>query len=170
MSTTPKRPLQGTDEISFWSLSREKDDHNVLQWSTGIGFALLGLFANCGASATIHKNVVHLLGNEIENFQLCSSSQWESVCCFTLLAHTCLNEAIVLSVWLKHELARILRPYINLGFDQQVIAKSRVPVTVCMGDMETIKFISQYGRPMYVDLTCKAQLLILLPGGVHCPN
>ena len=86
------------------------------------------------------------------------------------LACTCLTEAIVLSARLRQEVSRILPPYFDLGFDQRAIAKSREPVTVRMGDMETIKFISQYGRPMYVDLACKPQLLISLPGGVHCLN
>ena len=57
-------------------------------------------------------------------------------------------------------------PYIDLGFDQRAIAKSRA-VSVRMGDMETIEFLSQYGRPMYVDLASKPQSLISLPAGVH---
>ncbi|KAF8343351.1 hypothetical protein F5887DRAFT_1212483 [Amanita rubescens] len=49
----------------------------------------------------------------------------------------------------KPELARLLPPYyIDLGFDQQAIANSRA-VSVRMGDMQTIEFISQYGRPMW---------------------
>ncbi|KAF8327857.1 hypothetical protein F5887DRAFT_924568 [Amanita rubescens] len=55
----------------------------------------------------------------------------------------------LLSARLKEEISRILPPYIDLGFDQQVITKSRAAVTIRMRDMETIKFISQYGRPMW---------------------
>jgi len=84
-----------------------------------------------------------------------------------LLACTCLTKEIVLSLWLKAELAQLLPPYIDLGFDQWMIAKGGVQVSVCLGDMQTIKFLSQYGRQMYIDLTCKPQLLISLPGGVH---
>ena len=80
------------------------------------------------------------------------------------LACTCLTEAIV---QLKQGVARLLPPYIDLGFDQRAIAKSKAPVTVRMGDMETIEFLSQYGRPMYVDLAYKPQLLISLPGGAR---
>ncbi len=75
------------------------------------------------------------------------------------LACTCLTEAIVLSLQLK-----LLPPYIDLGFDQQAIANSRA-LSVRMGEMQTIGFIAQYGRPMYVDLACKPELLISLPGG-----
>ncbi|KAF8347980.1 hypothetical protein F5887DRAFT_673723 [Amanita rubescens] len=49
---------------------------------------------------------------------------------------------------LRQEVARLPTPYIDLGFDQQAIAKSRA-VNVRMGDMETIQFISQYGRPIW---------------------
>ena len=83
------------------------------------------------------------------------------------LACTSLTEAIASGVMLKRQIARLLTPYIDLGFDHRAIAKSRAPVTIRMGDMETIEFISQYGRPMYADLACKLQLLISLPGGVH---
>ncbi len=83
------------------------------------------------------------------------------------LACTCLTEATVLSLRLKSELNRLLPPYIDLGFDQRVIAASGEHVSVSMGDMQTIEFISQYGRPMYVNLACKPRLLIPLPGGVH---
>jgi hypothetical protein len=83
------------------------------------------------------------------------------------LACTCLTEAIVLSLQLKGELAQLLTPYIDLGFDQRAIAMGRAVVSVRMGDMQAIEFLSQYGRPMYVDLACKPQLLISLPGGVH---
>jgi hypothetical protein len=62
--------------------------------------------------------------------------------------------------------ARLPTPYINLGFDQQAIAKSGAG-TVLMGDMQTIQFICQYGRPMYVDLAGKPQSLISLSAGVH---
>ena len=77
---------------------------------------------------------------------------------FALLACTCLTEAIVHSVLLKEEISP---PYFDLGFDQRVIAKSRA-VSICMGDMEPIEFSSQYGRPMYVDLAGKPQLLLIL--------
>ena len=82
------------------------------------------------------------------------------------LACTCLIGAIVLSLRLRQELTRLSMPYIDLGFDQRAIAKSGA-VSVRMGDMETIEFISQYGRPMCVDLAGKSQLLISLPDGVH---
>jgi hypothetical protein len=160
---------QEPDGFPFQCPSRE-DECNVLRRGPGIGFTLLGLFASCAASVIVDKNVVHLHGNKIEALRLCSSSQGESVCHFTLCACMCLTEAIVHSAWLKQQVSRILPPYIHLGFDQQVIAiaKNKVEVTVHMQNMETIEFISQYGRPMYADLARKLQLLILLPGGVHC--
>jgi hypothetical protein len=83
------------------------------------------------------------------------------------LACTCLTEEIELSLKLKRELATLLPPYIDLGFDQQAIAMGRAVVSVRMGEMQTIEFLSRYGRPMYVYLACKPQLLISLPGGVH---
>ncbi len=66
---------------------------------------------------------------------------------------------------LKSELKQLLKPYIDLGFDQRAIAESWARVRVRMGDMQTIAFISRFGRPMYVDVACRPQLLILLPGG-----
>lgn len=83
------------------------------------------------------------------------------------LVCTCLTEEIELSLKLKMELARLLPPYIDLGFDQRVIAMGRVVVSVRMGEMQTIEFLSRYGRPMYVYLACNPQLLISMPGGVH---
>ena len=62
----------------------------------------------------------------------------------------CLTEAIVHSALLKGQFARILPPYIDLGFDQQAIAiaKNEAGVSIRMQDIETLKFVSQYGRPM----------------------
>jgi hypothetical protein len=76
-------------------------------------------------------------------------------------------ESIVSGLRFIAELTRLLTPYFDLGFDQRVMATNSAPVSVSMGDMQTIEFISQYGRLMYVDLACKPQLLISLPGGVH---
>jgi hypothetical protein len=59
------------------------------------------------------------------------------------------------------EMAHLPSPYISLGFDQRAIANDGAAVSVSMGKMQTIEFLSQYGRPLYVDLTCKPQLLIL---------
>ena len=87
--------------------------------------------------------------------------------CTSSIPCTCLTEELAHSLQLKGELNRLLPPYIDLGFDQQAIARSEEPVRLRMGDMETIEFISQYGRPMYVDFACKPQLLILLSGGAH---
>ncbi|KAK2463806.1 hypothetical protein APHAL10511_004111 [Amanita phalloides] len=55
------------------------------------------------------------------------------------------------SLRLKSELAILPKPYFDLGFDQQTIdmAWCKKPVSVSMGDMQTIKFISQYGRPLW---------------------
>ena len=75
------------------------------------------------------------------------------------LACMCLIEATVLSFRLKQEVARLIAPYFDLGFDQQARANSGV-VSELMGRMETIEFISQYGRPMYVDLTGKPQTTV----------
>ena len=87
--------------------------------------------------------------------------------CPASLACTCLTKEIELSLKLKMELARLLHPYIDLGFDQRAIAMGREVVNVRMGEMQTIEFLSRYGRPMYVYLACKLQLFISLPGGVH---
>ncbi|KAK2464125.1 hypothetical protein APHAL10511_003873 [Amanita phalloides] len=55
------------------------------------------------------------------------------------------------SLRLKEELAILPKPYFDLGFDQQAIdmAWRKKPVSVSMGDMQTIEFISQYGRPLW---------------------
>ncbi|KAF8816611.1 hypothetical protein BYT27DRAFT_7220522 [Phlegmacium glaucopus] len=66
------------------------------------------------------------------------------------------------SLRLKHEVARLPTPYIDLGFDQQAIEKSRA-ISACMGDMETIEFISQFGRPMW-----NAHLPEETPGELIC--
>ncbi|KAF8343349.1 hypothetical protein F5887DRAFT_886857, partial [Amanita rubescens] len=50
---------------------------------------------------------------------------------------------------LRSEVARLLTPYFDLGFDQRAIATSNAQVSVSMGDMQTIEFISQYGRLMW---------------------
>lgn len=93
-------------------------------------------------------------------------SQCQSIASF---ACTCLTAAPVLSLRLRNERAHLLYPYIDLGFDQRVIAKSKsCHVSVLMGDMQTIRFLSQYGRPLYVDPARKQQLFISLPGGVRC--
>jgi hypothetical protein len=94
-------------------------------------------------------------------------SQCQSIASFSC---TCLTAALVLSLSLRNERAHLLYPYIDLGFDQRVIAKSKSgQVSVLMRDMQTIQFLSQYGRPLYVDLAChKQQLFISLPGGVRC--
>ena len=84
-----------------------------------------------------------------------------------LLACTCLTVAIVLSLRLRAELTQLLPPYIDLGFDQRAIAKGGAAISVRMGKMQTIEFISQYGRPMYVDFVFKPHLVISFLGGVH---
>jgi hypothetical protein len=81
----------------------------------------------------------------------------------------------VRSLKLRKEIAHLLPPYIALGFDQQIIAKSqaqrarevaesqpqktpevvksqpqRAPEIVDMGDLRSIKHLSQYGRPLCV--------------------
>jgi len=68
-------------------------------------------------------------------------------------------EEAVHSLRLKLELARLLPPYIALGFDQRMIAKNRATVTVSMGDLRTIEHLAQYGRPLYVVLVGQRQML-----------
>ncbi|KAK2464638.1 hypothetical protein APHAL10511_003331 [Amanita phalloides] len=55
------------------------------------------------------------------------------------------------SLRLPRELAILPTPYFDLGFDQRAIdiARRKEPVSVSMGEMRTIEFISQYGRPIW---------------------
>ncbi len=76
---------RGTDGISLRCPSRGEDNRNVLRRSTRIGCASFDLSASRPASAIVNKNVVHLHGNEIEDFLLCSSSQRVLVCRFACL-------------------------------------------------------------------------------------
>ena len=57
---------------------------------------------------------------------------------------------VVHSLRLRQEIERLLEPYIALGFDQNVICQNRASVTVTMGDLQSIKNLSKYGRPMYL--------------------
>ncbi|KAF8328823.1 uncharacterized protein EI90DRAFT_3063695 [Cantharellus anzutake] len=55
----------------------------------------------------------------------------------------------VTSLRLIAELRRFDLPYFALGFDQYAIEQAKAPTLVKMGDLETIKHISQYGRPLW---------------------
>jgi uncharacterized protein YlbG (UPF0298 family) len=52
----------------------------------------------------------------------------------------------------RQEIVHLMPPYIALGFDQNAISKDRAAVTVNMGFLQSIKHLSTYGRPMYVNL------------------
>jgi hypothetical protein len=45
----------------------------------------------------------------------------------------------------------ILPPYIAVGFDQIVISEDRDGVAVKMGELQSMKHLAKYGRPLYVD-------------------
>jgi hypothetical protein len=64
----------------------------------------------------------------------------------------------VFSFWLIHEpvaslklireMARLLPPYMALGFDHHAIANAQEPRTVTIGELQSIKHLAQYGRPL----------------------
>jgi hypothetical protein len=56
----------------------------------------------------------------------------------------------VLSLRLRKEVEGLLGPYIALGFDQNVICQNRALVTVTIGELQSIEYLSRYGRPMYL--------------------
>ena len=123
----------------------------------------LGLLTSLVQSRIVNKNVVCLHGNEIEPFLSRSSSIQQSVP--PLLVGLWLMEETALQ--LKAKLARLLPPYVALGFDQRMVARNRAPVTARMGDFQTIEHLSQYGRPLYAALVHQRQMLTFEPGGVR---
>lgn len=56
-------------------------------------------------------------------------------------------EETVLSLQPKLEMARLLLPYVTLGFDQRMIARGQAARTAIMGELQTIEHLSQYRRP-----------------------
>ena len=64
-----------------------------------------------------------------------------------LLMFSQLIPETVLSLRWKREI-RLLPPYVALGFDQHMIANRQTPRTVTMGELQSIKHLSQYGRPL----------------------
>jgi len=58
------------------------------------------------------------------------------------------------STRLRKEGIRLLPPYIAMGFDQIAIYEDRDGVIVKMGELQSIKHLTKYGRPMYVDSYC----------------
>jgi hypothetical protein len=58
------------------------------------------------------------------------------------------------SVKLRLEGIQLLPPYIAIGFDQIAIAEDRGEVVVKMGELQSIKHLAKYGRPMCVDSYC----------------
>jgi len=74
----------------------------------------------------------------------------------------------VSSLKLRMELARLVPPYIALGFDQHAIARHQTASDFCMGTFETIQHLAQYGRPLYVSfLVPPVPTFILISDGPH---
>ena len=65
-----------------------------------------------------------------------------------LFVFTRLIQATVASLRLIQEMAHLLPPYVALGFDHHAIANAREPRTVTMGELQSIKHLAQYGRPL----------------------
>lgn len=56
----------------------------------------------------------------------------------------------VLSLRLKDELKRLLPPYIALDFDQNMTAESQEPHCVTVEELQTLRHLARYGRPLCV--------------------
>lgn len=69
-----------------------------------------------------------------------SNSPYHLLCKFIWLI-----DKPVASLKLIREMARLLPPYMALGFDHHAIANSR---TVTIGELQSIKHLAQYGRPL----------------------
>ncbi len=63
-----------------------------------------------------------------------------------LFVFTRLIQDTVGSLRLIQEMARLLPPYVALGFDHHAIANAQEPRTVTMGKLQSIKHLAQYGR------------------------
>ena len=57
---------------------------------------------------------------------------------------------IVESMCLKSELCHFMKPYIAMGFDQQVIHPSHPTLRMDMEEFWGLKHLCKYGRPLYV--------------------
>ena len=76
-------------------------------------------------------------------------------------------EETVVPLRLKLEVVRLLPPYVALGFDQRMIARSRAEKVALMGEFQIIEHLSQYGRPLYVALIRQGRLLTFELSGVR---
>jgi len=55
-------------------------------------------------------------------------------------------------------MARLLPPYVALGFDHHAIANAQEPRAVTMGELQSIKHLAQYGRPLWVG-SCRLKVV-----------
>ena len=65
-----------------------------------------------------------------------------------LFVFTRLIQATVGSLRLIQKMARLLPPYVALGFDHHAIANAHESRIVTMGELQSIKHLVQYGRPL----------------------
>ncbi len=72
-----------------------------------------------------------------------SDSPYPLFCIFIWLIHE-----PVASLKLIREMSRLLRPYMALGFDHHAIADAQKPRIVTIGELQSIKHLAQYGRPL----------------------
>ncbi len=72
-----------------------------------------------------------------------SDSPYPLLCIFIWLIHKPVS-----SLKLIREMARLLPPYMALGFDHHAIANAQKPLTVTIGEIQSIKHLAQYGRPL----------------------
>lgn len=71
-----------------------------------------------------------------------SDRPYPLLCIFIWLIHESVS-----SLKLIREMARLLPPYVALGFDHHAIAHAPKPQTVTIGELQSIKHLAQYGRP-----------------------
>jgi len=72
-----------------------------------------------------------------------SNSPYHPLCIFIWLI-----DKPVASLKLIREMARLLPPYMALGFDHHAIANAQKPQTVTIGKLQSVKHLAQYGRPL----------------------
>ena len=67
---------------------------------------------------------------------------------------------VVCSLRLRSELTKLVPPYIAIGFDQNAIFTNKAPARVNMGTLHSIKHLSLYGLPMYVNSCFVLKILL----------
>ena len=95
------------------------------------------------------RNMVYFYGNEVKCLLLCTECKRQSVpsLMYIHLAYWLIHKPVS-SLKLIQEVARLLPPYTALGFDHHAIANAQKPRTVTIGELQSIKHLAQYGRPL----------------------